>query len=293
MARVYIAVALTEPSARNSAFAAIHVILNVSGALGPIIANLLVGYGWSKALLVGIALGYLVSAVVVALTVPADLHPGSGDERRVTAGVFRTMLRDPAVRRLSVITAAGGFLYAQFFSALSLHITQVSDSPAVRASFFTANAVLVVVLQIPASAYTNRGLQNGIPPIRYLITGIGLFALAFGLLAVAADFVLVGTYLAVALFSLAETFFTPLVNTAYADVSAGLPTVEAFTMRQIAATAGESLGAFADATFFLEATERHVQPVYWLFVALIGAGVIVLHRIRGGAGRHRQPQDSH
>jgi MFS family permease len=275
MARVYVAVALSEPSARNSAFAAIHVILNVAGAIGPIIANLLVGAGWSTPLVHLIAAGYLLSALVAALTVPAGLSPNPGDARKpISGGVLRTMVRDPGLRWLSIVTAVGGFLYGQFFSALSLHIVRLTESSALRASFFTLNAILVVALQIPVSALTNRGLNRGVAPLRYLAVGVLLFAATFATLGAVPSSVVV-TYAAIALFSLAETFFTPLVNTAYAATSGELPVVEAFTMRQVAATAGESLGAFAGGALYLWAAGLGIESGYWLLVAALGLAVPV------------------
>lgn len=279
MARVYIAVTLTEPSARNSAFAAIHVILNVAGALGPMVANLMVGAGWSVPLVHLIAAGYLLSAVVAYATVPRGLMPSEKDARRPVSGrVLRTMVRDRVLRRLSIVTMAGSFLYGQFFSAVTLHISRLTESPGLRASFFTLNAVLVVAVQIPVSAYTNRRLTKGVPPIRFLIVGVLLFSTTFAVLA-GAPSSLIATYVAIGFFSLAETFFTPLVNTAYAEAAGDLPTVEAFTMRQVAATLGESLGAFAGGALFLRAADLDASAVYWVFVTLLGL-VLTVTQVR-------------
>ncbi|OLR94788.1 MFS transporter [Actinokineospora bangkokensis] len=276
MARVYVALSL-ETVARNTVFAAVQVAVNVSAALGPIAANFMLDNALDTPLLLAVAGTYVLAAAAVLVLLPRGVRPDDGDVRPpLRLGLLRAVVADPHVRRVSVITAAGGFLYAQFFSAVALQVAQVTDDPAWRAGIFTANAVLVVVLQIPVTAYCSRKLGAGTPPVLFLLVGVGTFAAAFALMG-ATGAAVAGMLAAVAVFSLAETFFTPMVNTAFSVIPGDRPVVELFNLRQVAATAGESVGAFTGGALFLVAAEHGSRPVYWGALAVVGAVVVLFH----------------
>lgn len=287
MVRAYVAMAVDNTATRNTVFSAIQVAGNVSAAVGPVVANFLVSGERDGLLLLLIAAMYGLAAVVVLATIPAGLNPRDRAVREpLRLGLLRAMVYDPRVRRVSVVAAAGSFLYGQFFSAMALTVAAVSSSPPVRASFFTANAVLVVALQIPVSAWTARGLRSGAPPMRYLLVGVATFAGSFVVLFFGGSAV-VGVAVGVAIFSLAETFFTPMVNTAYAGISGDRPVVEAFNMRQVAVTLGESLGAFAGGALFLAAAHRGMEPFYWIALASGGTAVVCAHMALAPSGAQK------
>ncbi|WP_204034267.1 MFS transporter [Micromonospora qiuiae] len=270
MARVYVAMSLESAARRNTVFSAIQVAVNVSAALGPILANVMLGRDMYTPLLLVAAGMYVLAAVAVALLVPSGMRPRDGDVRPpLRLGLLRAVVADPHVRRVSLITAVGGFLYAQFFSAIALHVVHVTDSVGLRAGFFTANAVFVVLLQVPVSAYVARRMSTGTSSVRFLTVGVMIFGAAFAVMAVGGAAV-IGVFAVVAVFSLAETFFTPTVNTAFSEIPGGRPVVELFNLRQVAATAGESIGAFCGGALFATAMQHDMQPVYWGAVAVFG-----------------------
>jgi MFS family permease len=289
MARVYVALSLSSPATRNTVFSAVQVAVNVSAALGPIVANLLLGRDLDTLLMLGVAATYLLAAGVVLAAIPPRLRPGDQDLRPpLRLGVFRVVVADPLVRRVSLITAVGSFLYAQFFSAVVLQVAALTESAAWRASFFTANAILVVVLQIPVAAYTARRLSAGTSPFRFLLLGVAVFAAAFAVMGGAGGSI-AGAMAAVGVFSLAETFFTPMVNTAFAEIPGDRPTVELFNLRQVAATAGEALGAFSGGALFLIAVEHQLRPLYWILLAVGGVlSVLLLAATRNPAQTARK-----
>ncbi|QUQ63821.1 Multidrug resistance protein MdtH [Kutzneria sp. CA-103260] len=270
MARVYVAMALESPAARNTVFSAVQVAVNVSAALGPIVANFLLAQSLDVTLMLAVAAMYLLAAGLVAVTVPAGLRPGDHDVRPpLRLGLLKVVVTDPLVRRVSVVTAVGSFLYAQFFSAIALQVAELTGSAALRASFFTTNAILVVVVQIPVTAYAQRRLSAGATPFGFLLVGVTIFAAGFAVMG-AAGATLVGAFAAVVVFSVAETFFTPTVNTAFSAIPGDRPMVELFNLRQVAATAGESLGGFAGGALFLTAAQFGARPVYWGVLAVVG-----------------------
>jgi DHA1 family multidrug resistance protein-like MFS transporter len=280
MARVYIAMSVPGAAERNAMFSAVQVAVNVAAALGPIVANVLLGRDFDTYLLLSVAAMYLLAAAAVAVLVPGGVRPDEGAVRPpLRLGLLRAIVADPAVRRVSAVTAVGGFLYAQFFTAIALHLAQVTHSVGWRASVFTANAVLVVVLQIPVSAYAARRITAGSSPLTLLLVGVGVFAAAFAVMT-AGGAALPGVFAAVAVFSLAETLFTPMVNTAFSEIRGDRPVVEVFNLRQIAATVGESTGAFAGGALFGIATSYGVKSTYWAALAALGVLTVVAYRRR-------------
>ncbi|EFL09466.1 predicted protein [Streptomyces sp. AA4] len=274
MARVYVVMRLSTSGARNTVFSAIQTAANVAAALGPLIGNLLLGGQYLTPLLLLVAGLYAVAAVVAFATVPADLRPGDDAVRPpLRMGILKVVMTDPVVRRISLVVAAGLFLYGQFFSAVALKFTQLTESSAVRAAAFVTNAVLVVVLLIPFSAYARRRLAAGVRPFGFLLAGVGLFAVSFAVMAATGE-TLVGAFAAVVLFSIAEAVISPMISTVFGDLTGDRPAVEVFNMRQVATTAGESLGGFAGGALFLTASAHNVGYVYWIGLAALGALVV-------------------
>src|SRR5690606_40866055 len=65
-------------------------------------------------LMCGVAVMYVLAAVVVVLALPRELRPGDGDVRPpLRLGLLRDVVLDPHVRRVSAVTAVGSFLYAR------------------------------------------------------------------------------------------------------------------------------------------------------------------------------------
>jgi hypothetical protein len=182
------------------------------------------------------------------------------------------MATDRGVRRVSLATLAGSFLYGQFFSAFVLDVSRMTTSAALRASFFTVNAIAVVALQVPTARHTRRGLDRSMPALRYLLLGTATFSAACLIFGIAGEAV-VGAFAGVAVFSLAETYFSPAVNIAYAEIAGERPVVEAFNLRQVAVSVGESLGSFCGGALFLPAVTHGLRAEYWIILAAGGTAV--------------------
>jgi len=212
----------------------------------------------------------------VAVILPGGLRPSDQDERRPLGlrGV-KTIAVNPAVRRVALVAVAGWFLYGQLFSALTLHIGHLTTQPLLRSAFFTANAVLIVLVQLPVSAYAAGKLDAGTPPLRFLLVGVGIFAAAFATMA-GVGATVVGTFAAVVVFSAAETTFTPFVATAFANISADRPVVEVFNLLQIVMAVGESLGSFSGGTLFTVMQAHGLQTAYWIGLTVLALLVLAL-----------------
>lgn len=280
MTRVFIAMSLPGAADRNTVFSAMQIAVNVAAALGPIAANLLVSDGRERGLLLIVSGMHCLAAVVVMLTIPKHLVPSDGDVRPpLRLGLVRDMAQNPDVRRVSYVSALGMFLYAQLFSALVLHVATVTDSPLLRASFFTTNAVVIVATQVPVALMVKRRLDNGSTPLALMVGGIAAFGVSFLALG-GLGFLVVGTFIGVIVFSLAETLFTPIVNTAFSELPGGRPLVEVFNMRQVAVTLGESAGSFVGGALFLLAAEHGLPWAYWMMLAAVAATSAAAFRTR-------------
>ncbi|MEV5599008.1 MFS transporter [Streptomyces sp. NPDC052496] len=280
-ARAYVLVALSSPGERTAVFSAIQVAVNVSAAVGPVAANFLFS-GRHYGLLLGVVAAlYALAAATVLVTVGRGLRLSDGSGRPpLRLGLLKVMVTDPGVRRASWVTVVGSLLYAQLFSALVLQVALLTTEPSLRAAFFSLNAVLVIVLQIPVAFVMKRGMERGRSPMRYLLLGLLAFSCSFAVLGVCGD-ALVAAFAAVTVFTLAETLFTPTVSTVFAELGDGRPAVEVLGFRQVATAAGESAGSFVGGTFFSLAAAHHALPVFWY--ALAAAGVLTAVLTRKGA----------
>jgi MFS transporter, DHA1 family, multidrug resistance protein len=255
--------------------------VNISAALGAIIGNILLGRDMITPLVLTAACLYCLAAVVVAVTVPGGLRPGEEEKNKrkpLRLGLLKVVVQDRAVRQVSIVTAAGGFLYGQFFSAVALHVAELSRSSEVRSSVFVANAVTIVLVQAPVSAAVKARMGAGTGPQWLLALGVALFSVAFVVMGSGTDSLTI-LFVATLLFSLAETVFTPLVNTTFASVDQNRPLVELFNLRQVAITVGESLGSFSGGALYLTAVGQRATPLYWFALSAFGA-IVAFPRLR-------------
>lgn len=272
--RSYVALRVEDRAGQNTAFSVIQVVVNVAAAAGPVIANLLLDSAWFRASLVGSAALFLLAAVIVPLTVQSGAHLGEGATRPpLKLLLVRELVTGPQLRRIAGVVVVGGVLYGQFFSSFAIMVNDATDEPLLRAGFYTLNAILVVVLQFFVTGLVNRAQASGTTSVQVLVTGVLLFGGAFAVLVMAGGGVLIA-YVAIVVFSLGETVYTPMVNTAFVEASEDRPVVEAFNLRQVVVATGEGLGAFAGGWLYVEAATRGLAPFYWATLGLLALGTL-------------------
>jgi len=270
-ARTYVTVGLRTISARAWAFGAIQIAVNVGAALGPIVGNLLLNQHRDAALLTAIGGCYIAAAIAVIALVPGAATASTGVTREpLQWHKLATALKDQAARRLCLMTILGGFLYAQFFSAVVLQVASATSSSALRAGVISSNAVVVVVAQYPMSRYCARASETHAARIRLIVGGIWLFVASMAVLAAAGRYV-VFIYVAASVLSVGETIYTPTVDSAFAELPGDRPAVECFNLRQISVAAGESAGSFAGGALFLLFAQHGARAMYWLLLTAIAA----------------------
>ncbi|MFJ1751931.1 MFS transporter [Kitasatospora sp. NPDC088134] len=270
--RAYVAQAVPGSEARHRLFGAVNLAVNVGASLGPVAGTFLVWAGSDERLWLAVSGCYLLAAATTRLLMPAvPAAPGGASTLRRRLSVVRGMLRSPYARRLAAVNVLGWFVYAQLFSALPLFLADTVEHRAV-AAYFTANALAVILLQAPVSALVARRLAAGTSPLVLLRHGCLLLALAFPLMAVAAGVPWL-IFAGIAVFSLGETVYVPLVDTAFADLAAE-SAYESFNARQVVTAAGESLGSFAGAAGYLALGAYFGRGTWFLTVGPVAAALL-------------------
>ncbi len=273
LARSMIAKAVPTDASRHRIYSSIQIGVNVSAAVGPLIATSVYAVSGDEAVLWGAAAFYVAAMILVLARIPAGFHVTQRGRRWPLAkGTLRQLLLSPRDARTCVATLAGYFLYAQFFSAIALLITLFVAKGPTQGVLFLENAVLVVVAQSPVSAIVQRAMNRGTHPSAVLLTGMAMFSVALltlGVLLALQVPVFVAVLTAIALFSLAETVYTPTVNTAFAQIAASSP-VESFNAQQILVTIGQSVGTLVGTSVFLTIARTGTGARYWLVLAVAG-----------------------
>jgi hypothetical protein len=288
LARALIAEVVEDQIGRHRVFSIIQIAVNVSAAVGPMVATAVYATSGARTLLNLVALCYLIAALLVIAAVP-NVRPRTRTAMRwpVSRDTIRRVRADRRAARTVLVSAAGGFLYAQFFSAIALLIVASVTAGPKRGSLFLVNAVAVVALQAPVSALVGRALRRGTAPLRVMLLGVVIFSIALlslGAMLWSGTPPYAALFIAIVIFSSAETAYTPMVNTAYAGLPADSP-IEAFNLRQVFVTAGESVGALSGATIFLAvAGTGHGEP-YWLALAAFGLLVAAAAAVEPGRSR--------
>lgn len=289
MVRLYIATSLRRASNRHRVFTLVQITVNVAAAVGPVIGNVLLDAPrWQ--LFGTVAVAYATAGVVVAGLLPRDARPDpTGVRSPLRPATLRAALAQPHVRVAMGLTVLGGFLYAQLFSGLALEIVAGLDDPVLRASVFVVNAVLVVALQVPVTAWVARLLDRGVLPVHVLCAGLLLFCAAFAVLGATGG--TIASFLAViVLFSLGETFYTPTVDTAFTSLDPRRNPLELINLRQVSVALGESSGALAGSGIaLLSGTGTGGGWPWYVLAALGAAGAVVLGR---RASLHRRSADA-
>lgn len=285
VARATVANAVPERGQRLEVFSAINVAVNVAASVGPLAGALAYRSDAPERLLLPIAGCYVGAALIVAVTLPRTpaeraVGPSSPLARaRALAGLARV----PGVWRIAAVCALGWFLYAQLFSAFPLFLADVVHQRELAATYFTANAVLVIALQVPLGRLATKLLGRGRTLAGVMATGCALIAGAFAGLGAFPWTVVLG-YLAIAVFSMGEMLFTPLVDTAFAEVPSP-STMDRYNARQVVAAVGESAGSLVGASGYLVLRGPGGPSLYWLLLSAASAlalGLVTLLARRAG-----------
>jgi MFS family permease len=162
---------VSPPGQRVKMFAFYQSAFNVGAAIGPLIATFLLTRSLDALFLIDAATSSVFA--LVALRVPADARSGSAPRRRIAW----VLGHDVRFLLFCCSVVCVGLVYAQTSGALPLDFTAHRFSLQILGYLLSANAVAVILFQLPISALT-RKLPTWLP----LTSGGFLICCAFGIL---------------------------------------------------------------------------------------------------------------
>jgi MFS family permease len=194
---------------RVSAFALLRFAVNLAIAGGAAVAGFLADHSFTWVFLTDAATSVVFGVIALGALPQGTRSRAAGTDR---AG-YRTALANRAFRFFLLSSILAAFVYFQQQAALPLHVTGVSHLSRHDFGFLIAlNGVLIVLLELPLSAWTMRQ-----PPRQMMAIGFLLVALGFGLTGVAHTLpVLMAT---VGIWTLGEIIGAPLGYAYVADIA--------------------------------------------------------------------------
>jgi MFS family permease len=161
---------------RVGAFGAYRLAVNLGFAAGPAVAGLLArdSFTW---LFVGDAITSLVFLAIALAFLPRDreIHAAAASDRLPV----RALLDDRPFAWLLGSFFLIAFVFFQFVSGLPLHVAEAGHSTAVYGALLSINGLLIVVAELPITAWTRRAdprramaLGNVLGAVGFAATGL-------------------------------------------------------------------------------------------------------------------------
>lgn len=214
---------VTEPAARPRAFALMYVAVNLGFAVGAGVGGEISRFGF-RWLFWGDALTTSAYALMIAILIRETL-PGrkrsAGPQTEIESRQDRHVPLAEAVRRICsdyvfvtfcVASLLVALVFMQGLSTFPLYVSELGFAPQIYGRIIAVNGVLIVVLQLPLTAWLDRFDRSHI-----MITGAVLTAIGFGLKAWAFSVpALVG---AVVVWTLGEILMAAYASAIVADLS--------------------------------------------------------------------------
>lgn len=168
---------LVAPEARVAAFSVYRMTINIGFAFGLALGGVLAGESYHL-LFIGDAITSSLFAVIAIAALPHGTRTTKHEERdRVSAG--RSIMADKGflfVLGAVFVTAA---IYMQNATTFALHVTDLGYSTRVYGSLLAMNGVLVVLFELPISAWTQHRQRTHMIALGAVLVGLGFAELSF------------------------------------------------------------------------------------------------------------------
>jgi MFS family permease len=194
---------------RVTAFALYRLAINAGFAMGPAVAGFLAdrSFLW---LFVGDALTSVVFGILAVVALPERSRATPIAEQRGEA--VRTVLRDRTFLRFLAASILVGFVYLQSTSTFALDVRDNGLSNAIYGLLISLNGLMVFLLELPITAFTQR-----LPPRPVIAAGMLTIGLGFGLTALAHTVPMLA--LTVVVWTLGEIIGAPVSSAYVADIA--------------------------------------------------------------------------
>ena len=200
---------LTDPGRRVTAFALYRLAINAGFAAGPAVAGLLAERSFFLVFLVD-ALTSCALGLVALVALPEGVRVERRDERRGEA--LRAIRADRGFVLFLLASTAAAFVYFQAQATLPLHVVDAGFSMALYGALISLNGAIVVVLELPLTAVTQRFPARPVMALGFVLTGIG-----FGLTGLADTTVVLA--LTVSVWTIGEIVNAPVASAYVADLA--------------------------------------------------------------------------
>jgi MFS family permease len=200
---------LIPPDRRVTGYALYRLAINLGFAAGPATAGLLAERSFFL-LFFGEALTSAVFGIAALLFLPEGTRSRRHEERR--GELVRAIRADRPFQLFLVASLFGAFVYFQQQGALPLHVLDQGLSYAAFGALISLNGLVVVLLELPLAAVTQRYPRQPVIALGLLLEGFG-----FALTAWAVDAPLLA--LTVVIWTLGEIVSAPVAQAYVADLA--------------------------------------------------------------------------
>lgn len=215
-------------------YASLSTGLNFAASVGPLIGtSLFLNWRPNGVFLLAV----VVNLVAAVLTLWMPRGEASSVQRPSWLAGLKVSFARPMMRRAMVFTALTWFLYSQLYTTLPLFIESGLRVPTLLGTYLTANAVLVIIGQLPLSQLLARWR---VPESRMLFGGYVVFGVGFTLLWLFPTWQM--AYVAVVCWTLGEMLVMPLLDTMVAEGVPAENRTVAFALNGLAIGVGDGLG---------------------------------------------------
>jgi MFS family permease len=173
---------------RVTAYALYRLAINAGFAAGPAVAGLLAERSFFFLFVVDAATSAAFGTIAL-IALPEGTRSDRAAERRGEAR--RAMLADRGFLLFLVATVAGALVYLQSTTTFPLHVRDSGLSEAAYGLLISLNGALIVLIELPITAFTGRLPAREVIAAGFLVVGVGfgLTSLAHSLPALAATVV--------------------------------------------------------------------------------------------------------
>ncbi|MCB8945634.1 MAG: MFS transporter [Ardenticatenaceae bacterium] len=252
--------ALSPEAMLSDLYARIGVLQNVARTVGPLIGALLIQFEFQ---VVGLAAsGFFAIALLVSIIWLPNIDV-STDKQPVAQGL-KQVVQDRAFVSYTALMMGFWFMWAQLSIALPLEAKALTGQDSSVGYMFTVNAIIAVVLQVPALRLAQRYLW----PLPIVI--VGTLAVAFGLGAVALVHNIGQLYLAVSFFALGTVLVMPTAQTVAATMASPRARGAYFGFNSLALAVGGGIGQLTGGTLVDMAVVLNFPGLPWVVSAMVG-----------------------
>jgi MFS family permease len=161
---------------RVTAFAMFRLAINIGWACGLALGGLLADRSFDY-LFIGDAATSAAFGVISLVALPHGVRTSRHEEREL-AGATRSILADKGLLLFLGAVLIGAAIYMQNVSTFALHVREAGHSNAAYGGLQALNGVIVVLLELPITAWTGTRSRTPVVAVGVLLTGLAFASLA-------------------------------------------------------------------------------------------------------------------